>query len=267
MEQKILELLKRIEKEKNIKIYFAVEAGSRAWELNSSESDYDVHFVYYRSLEDYISINKYDDHINLGFDKDLKPKSKDGVFIELNGMDIFKYFKLLSAYNVSAIDLANSDILYLGDNSDLKEFIENNLNVPKLFVQYYSSGKGIYKSHFASKDINIKKYLHVMRIILKAEYILKYQKLPNTSMVKNLEELEKDIPSDVYMKIKEFIELKRNGHGKNNIKGMPLLDKYFKESFERYANLNMEKKIGEQKPMDADYLNQLLRKLIIKKEK
>ena len=52
MEQNIVELLKCIEKEKKIKILFAVEAGSRAWELNSSESDYDVHFVYYRSLED-----------------------------------------------------------------------------------------------------------------------------------------------------------------------------------------------------------------------
>ena len=267
MEQKILELLKNIEKEKNIKIFFAVEAGSRAWELNSSESDYDVHFVYYRSLEDYISINKYDDQIYLGFDKELKPKNKDGVFIEMNGMDIFKYFKLLSAYNVSAIDLANSDILYLGDNSDLKEFVENNLNKSNLFVQYYSSAKGIYKSHLASKDINVKKYLHVMRILLKAEYLLKYQKLPNTSMLKNLKELEKDIPSDIYMKIKEFIELKKNGHGKDKIKEIPLLDKYFKESFERFANLNMENKIGELKSMDADYLNKLLKKLIIKNGK
>ena len=76
MEQKILELLKCIEKDKKIKILFAVEAGSRAWELDSSESDYDVHFVFYRRLEDYISINKFDDQINLGFDKNLKPKVK-----------------------------------------------------------------------------------------------------------------------------------------------------------------------------------------------
>ena len=185
----------------------------------------------------------------------------------MTGIDIFKYFKSLITCNVSAIDLVNSDVLYLGDNTGLKEYVENNINKPKLFVQLYCSGRGLYKSHFASKEINVKKYLHVMRIILKVEYLLKYQKLPNTSMIKNLEELEKDIPSGVYMKIKEFIELKRNGHGKNNIKEMPLLDKYFKETFERYTNLNMEKKIGEQKPMDADFLNILLRKLIIKKEK
>ena len=263
MEQNIVELLKCIEKEKKIKILFAVEAGSRAWELNSSESDYDVHFVYYRSLEDYISINKFDDQINLGFDKNLKPKNKNGVFIEMTGIDIFKYFKSLLTCNVSAIDLVNSDVLYLGDNTGLKEYVENNINKPKLFVQLYCSGRGLYKSHFASKEINVKKYLHVMRIILKVEYLLKYQKLPNTSMIKNLEELEKDIPADVYAKIKEFIELKKNGHGKDIIKEMPLLTNYFDESFERFANINMEKKIKEQKPMDNEYFNQLLRSLII----
>ena len=263
MEQKILELLKCIEKDKKIKILFAVEAGSRAWELDSSESDYDVHFVFYRRLEDYISINKFDDQINLGFDKNLKPKSKKDVFIEMTGYDIFKYFHLLISCNVSAIDLVNSNMLYLGDNSELKTFVANNINKPKLFVQYYCSGRGLYKSHFKSKEINVKKYLHVMRIILKAEYLLKYQKLPNTSMIKNFEELEKDIPADVYAKIKEFIELKKNGHGKDIIKEMPLLTNYFDESFERFANINMEKKIKEQKPMDNEYFNQLLRSLII----
>ena len=44
---------------------------------------------------------------------------------------------------------------------------------------------------------------------------------------------------------------------------MPLLTNYFDETFERFANMNMEKKIKEQKPMDNEYLNQLLRNLII----
>ena len=193
MEQKIPELIKRLEEEKKIKILFAVEAGSRAWELNSAESDYDINFVYHRSLEDYISINKYDDQINCGFDKDFNPKKKEGVYIDMTGYDIFKYFKLLSSCNVAAIDLINSNIVYYGNKEDLKNFVENNFNRPKLFIQYYCTAKGSLKSHMTSKYINIKKYFHVMLLILNAEYILKFKKLPNTSMIKNLEELENDI--------------------------------------------------------------------------
>ena len=180
MEQKIPELLKRIEEEKKVKILFAVEAGSRAWELDSAESDYDVHFVFYRSLEDYISVNNFEDQINRGFDKDLNPKKKDGVYIELNGFDIFKYFKLLLSCNVAAVDYVNSNVVYFGNNAKLRTYVENNFNKSKLFVQLYCSARGLYKAHMASKDINVKKYLHVMRLILKAEYVLNYQKLFNS---------------------------------------------------------------------------------------
>ena len=86
-------------------------------------------------------------------------------------------------------------------------------------------------------------------------------------MIKNLEELEKDIPSDVFQKVKELIEMKKNGHGKDNVKEIPVLDKQFKEIFDRYHDLVIEKKIKEEKPMDVTFLNQLLQELIIKNAK
>ena len=80
MEQKIPELLKTVEQNFKIKILFAVEVGSRTWELNSAESDYDVRFVFHRSLEDYISVSKFEEQIDLGFDKD-STKFKEKVLI------------------------------------------------------------------------------------------------------------------------------------------------------------------------------------------
>jgi predicted nucleotidyltransferase len=44
MENKILEKLKQIEKEKGVTILFAVESGSRAWGFASPDSDYDIRF-------------------------------------------------------------------------------------------------------------------------------------------------------------------------------------------------------------------------------
>ena len=86
-------------------------------------------------------------------------------------------------------------------------------------------------------------------------------------MIKNLEELEKDIPSDVFQKVKELIDMKKNGHGKDNVKEIPVLDKQFKETFDRYHDLVIEKKNKGEKPMDVTFLNQLLQELIIKNAK
>jgi hypothetical protein len=46
-----------------------------------------------------------------------------------------------------------------------------------------------------------------------------------------------------------------------------MLDKYYLETFERYQNLHLEKKIREEKNMDVDYLNKYMQKFIIKNEK
>ena len=56
-DQIIKEKLKEIEAERNITILWAVESGSRSWNLASKDSDYDIRFVYKRPLDDYINLN------------------------------------------------------------------------------------------------------------------------------------------------------------------------------------------------------------------
>ena len=48
MRDLIIEKLKTIEKEENVRILLAVESGSRAWGFASPDSDYDVRFIYYK---------------------------------------------------------------------------------------------------------------------------------------------------------------------------------------------------------------------------
>jgi predicted nucleotidyltransferase len=45
----INDLLTSIEKTNDVTIVLAVEAGSRAWNLHSATSDYDIRFVYVRN--------------------------------------------------------------------------------------------------------------------------------------------------------------------------------------------------------------------------
>lgn len=49
MKEKIKNKLKQIEKDNDIKILFAIENGSRSWQMASKDSDYDVRFVFLES--------------------------------------------------------------------------------------------------------------------------------------------------------------------------------------------------------------------------
>ena len=50
----ILQKLEEIEKIEQVTVLHAVESGSRAWGVESPDSDYDVRFVYVRSQREYL---------------------------------------------------------------------------------------------------------------------------------------------------------------------------------------------------------------------
>lgn len=56
MQKRIIQTLHYVEKEHDVRILYACESGSRAWGFASQDSDYDVHFVYVRKPEWYLSI-------------------------------------------------------------------------------------------------------------------------------------------------------------------------------------------------------------------
>lgn len=76
MRKKIKEQLRRIEDAENIKILLAVESESRAWGFASPDSDYDVRFVYIRSLEDYLRLDAIRDVIELPIDDVFRTYAK-----------------------------------------------------------------------------------------------------------------------------------------------------------------------------------------------
>ncbi len=80
----ILNKLKDIEEKENVKIIMAVESGSRAWGFASPDSDYDVRFVYVRTLQDYLRLEKTKDVIEWQLDDVL----------DINGWDLKKALQL-----------------------------------------------------------------------------------------------------------------------------------------------------------------------------
>jgi uncharacterized protein len=57
MKEEILIRLDRIEAEEDVRIFYACESGSRAWGFESTDSDWDVRFIYMRRRDWYLSID------------------------------------------------------------------------------------------------------------------------------------------------------------------------------------------------------------------
>ncbi len=226
---KQIELLKRIEKEKNIKILFAVESGSRAWKLSSKDSDFDIRFVFFRKPEEYISINSKPEVITQSFDKNLNPKSPPGCEFDIQGFDIIKFVKMLWSSNPTTIEWLISDIVYLGKQPEkFVEFAKENFKSISLFFHYKSMCKQNYLKYLKSGDlVTYKKYLYSMRGLVNAKYVQQFNKIPPINFNETLDLV--DFNLEVKNKLKEIIKDKREGKERDIIQNIVKIDNYIEE--------------------------------------
>ncbi len=165
MKEKIKAICKDIEAGNNIKILFAVENGSRAWRMDSKNSDYDVRFVFVRPLQEYIQIDKPGEVIGITLNKEGRPCAPKGAFIDISGFDIFKYVRMLSVSNPTTIEWLMSDIVYYGKQNEVfKRFAVERFNPKSLYLHYKSLCRKNYLKYIKTGNhVTYKTYLYVYR--------------------------------------------------------------------------------------------------------
>ncbi|MGG0716780.1 nucleotidyltransferase domain-containing protein [Robertmurraya massiliosenegalensis] len=115
------EWFKSLEKEWNIEILFACEAGSRSWRIDSPVSDQDVRFIYrHQDVRSYLSLSKPVDVISIGVPYDAQ------------GWDIFKALDLTAKSNPSIYEWAYSPIVYVDKN-------DFSWNMKAIICEHFSS--------------------------------------------------------------------------------------------------------------------------------
>ena len=102
MKRRIEHELNEIEKNYKVKLIYACESGSRAWDFASEDSDYDVRFIYVHPKDWYLTIANKKDVTEIPF---------DGV-LDINGWDIKKSLKLLRKSNSPLLEWLSSPIRY-----------------------------------------------------------------------------------------------------------------------------------------------------------
>jgi len=176
MHNKIIEDLRQIEKLYNVDIVYAVESGSRAWGYPSKTSDHDVRFIFIRRPEAYIKLVPDSDTITYNF------KHMESPLIEMHGWDLRKACLLGYKTNVSLLNWINSATVYI-DKWDFRAgfapLVLDRVRLKAVFYHHLSQARSIYSSSIKGKDeVQVKKYLYVLRGLLSCEYILDNNSIP-----------------------------------------------------------------------------------------
>lgn len=196
----IEECLKKVEIEKNIKILYACESGSRAWGFGSPDSDYDVRFFFVHQKEKYLSVSSPLDSIDRFFDND----------VDLSAWEIRKALGLLVKSNATPFEWLQSPILYRQNEetqqfrNKLWELSKDYFSAKTLIFHYLGIAKGML-SKVENNQISIKKYFYVLRPVLAAYYIKTRNEAAPMEFKFLVENLE-NIQNPNHKAVKEAIE-------------------------------------------------------------
>ena len=226
MEELIRFKLKEIEEKENVKILHSVESGSRAWGFASSDSDYDVRFVYVRPKEFYLRLDKTRDVIEWQLDATL----------DINGWDISKALILLHSSNPTVFEWNMSPIVYKTTDqwSQLSKVLEEYFDPKSSLYHYLSMAKKNQKEYLKSDTVSIKKYFYMLRPLLACRWILAEgtpPPVPFGELVKS--RLEPRLLSEV----NTLLDLKQNGSERLEGKRFAALDEYIERSIDEIESL------------------------------
>lgn len=167
----ILQKLQEIERDNNVTILFAIESGSRGWGFHSTDSDYDVRFVYKHNEDWYLTIDEQRDVIELPVDEVL----------DINGWDIRKALKLAAKSNFVLWEWLQSPIIYkevAGIREQMLTAIGGRFSPISVAHSYLSLAKRTMKEHYQVETILMKKYFYIIRPLFCALWIIEKGGVP-----------------------------------------------------------------------------------------
>lgn len=248
MIDEIKQELIKLEQDKNIKVLYAVESGSRAWGFASKNSDWDVRFVYVHNYDWYLSINDKKDNVETILAND----------IDLSGWELKKALLLFRKSNPPLLEWLRSPIIYKDDFSlakNLRQAVETYFNPKSCLYHYLHMAKGNYEAYFKENFVRLKKYFYVLRPLLACSWIER----TNEMAPMKFDILVKAEIDDVLIKeeINQLLIKKKNGDELELGDHIEVLDDFIIKKLEHFKIfLNDFDFINSP---DVDYLNDIFR--------
>ena len=222
----INEELDEIERKEGVRILHAVESGSRAWGFASTDSDYDVRFVYVRPKEDYLRLDEPRDVIEWQLDEVL----------DINGWDLKKALRQFAKGNATLYEWSGSPIVYrtTAEWTQIKEISKQYFSEKAAVYHYYGTANSTLQGYLLGDAVRYKKYFYALRPLLAARFIEEYHVAPPV-LFDDL--LKMDLPEELRQAIDELLEAKkRTTEGEENPQ-MPVIRDFIVSETERQKQI------------------------------
>ncbi len=245
----------------NVNVLYAVESGSRGWNVASADSDWDVRFIYRRPLKSYTALWPRRDVIEV-MDKEAS--------IDMVGWDVIKALRLAASNNPSIIEWLHAKEVYLEQsfrwpeskdtvvlwNHELREIMKD-FSERHVAHHYLSLLSRQYKAYFLPEDapVRLKKYVYALRPALCVHWMLAHAgsgKMPPMDFKDLLEEVKASLTS-LHTKIwwsafngevQNWLNQKAQGTEKESYGRYPEIDAFIK----RYVGESMRDIVNEELP-------------------
>jgi uncharacterized protein len=250
MKEKITDHLQNIESQENVVILYACESGSRAWGFPSSDSDYDVRFLYLHPVQWYLSIIEKRDVI----ERSLKDQ------LDLNGWDLKKALGLFRKSNPPLLEWLGSPIVYQEKfeiASQMRELAKIYYSPSVCIHHYLHMAQGNFREYLKSDRVWIKKYFYVLRPILAIKWIEHGYGVAPTAFGTLLKQI---IPNSLLKdEINKLIEQKSMGAELDYGNRIPVISEFIENEL---ARLEENQKEYVNNPAPIEVLDDLFRQAL-----
>ena len=249
IEKEIGDKLCEIEQKENVKVIYAVESGSRAWGVESPDSDYDVRFIYVRNREDYLRLEEHRDVIEWQLDDVL----------DINGWDLKKTLIQFHKGNATLFEWANSPIVYkiTDEWKEIYNIGKKYFSKKSALYHYYGTANSTYMQYLQNDEVKYKKYVYALRPLLACKYIEDNHSIPPV----RFEELVKqNIPAELSEEIKRMLCIKAESHEKVLNPRLPVIQRYIEDELVRYKQIS--KAMADDRTEEWEALNKVFLRLV-----
>lgn len=224
--QSVIQQLRTIESEEQVRILYACESGSRAWGFPSKDSDYDVRFLYIRRPEAYLSIFEHRDVIE-------RPISE---MLDINGWDLKKGLNLFRKSNPPLLEWLESPIRYeepYAVAERIRALSPQSFSPKSSIYHYLNMARGNYRDYLQGSEVKIKKYFYVLRPLLACAWIEKYNEVPPLDFNILVQDL---IPhgSELQETVQNLLSRKMSGEELNLELRLDVINTYLEERIAHY---------------------------------
>ncbi|KAB2332297.1 nucleotidyltransferase domain-containing protein [Cytobacillus depressus] len=260
MEAHIKQVIKQLERDYDMKVLYACEAGSRAWGLSSKNSDYDVRFIYVQRKNWYLSIDQKRDTLEIPNRDPISMLLDDRL--DLSGWELSKALRLYRKSNPSIFEWLSSKLVYSESYSTIEKMrqMEPSIFSPVVcFHHYLNMGKRNFRDCLHSKEPNVKKYINALKPIFSVKWIELHRTFPPIEFQALLDQF--NLPDELNEAITHLIKSKLTTTEWNRDIDLDVINQYLESEL---RNLESRAKTMHKEIVDpTTELDQLFRDTLI----